>query len=220
MNPKATVPALYVVGTPLGNLEDISARALRVLGEVDLIAAEDTRHTLHLLTHFGITGKKLESCFTHNEKAKTQGILKALQAGKSVALVTDAGMPGVSDPGGEVVRAVLEAGFPVTPIPGPSAVVTALAASGLPTARFLFVGFLAPKGGARRETLGKLKSEEATLVFYESPRRLGECLKDMLDVFGGRRAVVAREMTKLHEEFARGSLETLAERYAAEEVLG
>jgi 16S rRNA (cytidine1402-2'-O)-methyltransferase len=212
--------ALHLVGTPLGNLEDITARALRVLKEADLIVAEDTRHTLKLLTHFGIQPKRLESCFEHNEKARTGMILRTLNEGKNVALVTDAGMPGISDPGAEVVRAAVEAGLTVTPVPGPTALTAALAASGLPTAKFRFEGFLPAKGGDRRKILQGLRSEEATLVFYESPRRLGDCLKDLLNIFGARRAVVAREMTKLHEEFVRGTLQELADRYAEEEVLG
>ncbi len=211
---------LYLVGTPLGNLEDITARALRVLGEADVVAAEDTRHTLKLLTHFGIKPKKLESCFEHNEKAKTGFLLRALSEGKRVALVTDAGMPGISDPGREVVRAVVEAGHPIVPVPGPVALAAALAASGLPTDRFLFSGFLPPKGGARREALGRLKSEEATLVFYEAPHRLSACLADLLNVFGSRRAVVAREMTKQHETFERGSLQELKDRFSEREIRG
>jgi 16S rRNA (cytidine1402-2'-O)-methyltransferase len=218
VNPSSGV--LYLVGTPLGNLEDITARALRILREADVIAAEDTRHTLKLLTHFGITPQKLESCFEHNEKARTGFLLRVLGEGRRVALVTDAGMPGISDPGREVVRAAVEAGFPVVPVPGPVALAAALSASGLPTERFLFAGFLPSKGGARREALGRLKSEEATLVFYEAPHRLAACLSDMLNVFGSRRAVVAREMTKLHEEFVRGSLQELHDRFAEGEILG
>jgi 16S rRNA (cytidine1402-2'-O)-methyltransferase len=218
--PKTGKGVLYLVGTPLGNLEDITARALRVLGEADLIAAEDTRHTLKLLTHFGIKPRKLESCFEHNEKARVGRFLEVLGQGRSVALVTDAGMPGISDPGAGLVQSAVEAGFTVSPVPGPTALSAALAASGLPTDRFLFVGFLPPKGSDRRAALVKIKSEEATLVFYEGPHRLSSCLQDLLGVFGSRRAVVAREMTKLHEEFVRGSLEELRDRYASGDVLG
>jgi 16S rRNA (cytidine1402-2'-O)-methyltransferase len=218
--PSATPGRLSLVATPLGNLEDITERALRTLREADLIAAEDTRRTLGLLMHFGIQPKRLESCFEHNEKAKVAMILRALGEGKSVALVTDAGMPGISDPGAEVVRAAVEAGFVVTPVSGGTAMASALAASGLPTAKFRFEGFLPSKGGDRRKTLQALKSEEITLVFYEAPHRLSDCLKDMLGVFGARRAVVAREMSKIHEEFVRGSLQELSDRYHDAEILG
>jgi 16S rRNA (cytidine1402-2'-O)-methyltransferase len=211
---------LSLVGTPIGNLEDITERALRVLREADLIVAEDTRHTLKLLMHFGIQPKRLESCFEHNEKARTGMILRVMGEGKNVALVTDAGMPGISDPGSEVVRAAVAEGFTVSPVPGPTAMASALAASGLPTARFRFEGFLPAKGGDRRKVLLGLKSEEVTLIFYEGPHRLKECLKDLLDVLGSRRAVVARELTKMHEEFVRGNLQELFDRYAEAEVLG
>ena len=211
---------LFLVGTPLGNLEDISARALRVLREADLIAAEDTRHTLQLLTHFGIRPKRLESCFEHNERARTRDILDALGGGKSVALVTDAGMPGISDPGAQVVQAAVEAGHAVVPVPGPTALAAALAASGLPTAKFLFLGFLPSKASDRRKALAAVKLEESTLVIYESPHRIGECLGDLLSVLGNRRAVAAREMTKLHEEFSRGTLEDLRERFAGDKARG
>jgi 16S rRNA (cytidine1402-2'-O)-methyltransferase len=211
---------LSLVGTPLGNLEDMTARAIRVLREADLIVAEDTRRTLKLLMHFGIQAKRLESCFEHNEKARAGMILRALGEGKSVALVTDAGMPGISDPGSEVVRAAVEEGYTVTPVPGPTAMASALAASGLSTARFRFEGFLPSKGGDRRKALQALRSEEVTLIFYEAPHRLPECLVDMLNVFGARQAVVARELTKVHEEFVRGDLQELVARYAEEEVLG
>jgi 16S rRNA (cytidine1402-2'-O)-methyltransferase len=209
-----------LVGTPLGNLEDLSPRALRVLREADLIVAEDTRRTLKLLTHFGIQPKRLESCFEHNERARVGLVLRSMGEGKRVALVTDAGMPGISDPGAELVRAAVEAGYIVTPVPGPTALTSALAASGLPTAKFRFEGFLPSKGGDRRKALQALKSEEVTLVFYEAPHRLADCLQDLLDVFGSRRAVVARELTKLHEEFVRGTLQELRDRYADAEVMG
>lgn len=211
---------LSLVGTPLGNLEDMTARGLRVLREADLIVAEDTRRTLKLLMHFGIQPKRLESCFEHNEKARTGMVLQAMGEGRNVALVTDAGMPGISDPGAELVRAAVEAGFCVTPVPGPTAMASALAASGLPTARFRFEGFLPSKGGDRRKALQALKSEEVTLIFYEAPHRLEDCLKDLLNVYGARRAVVARELTKIHEEFVRGSLQELVDRYTDAEVLG
>lgn len=219
-DPTPTRGTLFLVGTPLGNLEDITERALRTLREADFIAAEDTRHTLRMLTHFGIQPRRMESCFEHNERAKTQQILEALEKGRRVALVTDAGMPGISDPGAEVVRAAVEAGYPVVPVPGPTALTAALAASGLPTARFRFEGFLPAKGSDRRKAIQALRSEEVTLVFYEGPHRLVECLQDLLGVLGDRRAVVARELTKVHEEFSRGTLQSLIDLYSEREILG
>ncbi len=204
---------LYLVATPIGNLEDMTFRALKVLQGVQLIAAEDTRHTLRLLTHFGIKAAKLISCFEHNEARRVEDILKALEGGAAVALVTDAGMPAISDPGYQVVKAVAEKGFAVVPVPGASALLAALAASGFPAAPFTFLGFPPAKSGDRQTALTRLKSEERTLVFFEAPHRLRGSLKDMLDVFGGRRAVVGREMTKLHEEFIRGSLGEIVSRF-------
>lgn len=193
---------LYLVATPIGNLEDITARALRVLREVSLIAAEDTRHTRGLLTHFDIH-TPLTSYFEHNKTGKAEALLAALAAG-DVALVSDAGMPAISDPGYELVRAALAAGFPVVPIPGPSAVLTALAASGLPTDAFVYVGFLPRKEAERRRLLEALRAEPRTLVAFESPHRLLEALADVEAVLGDRPVAVARELTKLFEEFFRG----------------
>jgi 16S rRNA (cytidine1402-2'-O)-methyltransferase len=211
---------LYLVATPIGNLEDVSARALRVLGAATMVAAEDTRHTLKLLTHFGIRPARLVSCFEHNEARRVPEILETLRGGGAVALVTDAGMPGVSDPGDQVVKAVLAEGFAVVPVPGPSAVLAALTASGFPATPFLFAGFLPAKAPERRTALLRLRSEEATLVFYESPHRLRDSLKDMMNVFGNRRGVAARELTKVHEEFVRGTLQELWKAFKTGEARG
>jgi 16S rRNA (cytidine1402-2'-O)-methyltransferase len=204
---------LYLVATPIGNLEDMTFRALKVLQGVQLIAAEDTRHTLRLLTHFGIKAAKLISCFEHNEARRVEDILRTLEKGSSVALVTDAGMPAISDPGYQVVKAVSEKGFAVVPVPGASALLAALAASGFPATPFTFLGFPPAKAGDRQSALIRLKPEERTLVFFEAPHRLRESLRDMSEVFGDRRAVVGREMTKLHEEFIRGSLLEISARF-------
>ncbi|HET9869025.1 MAG TPA: 16S rRNA (cytidine(1402)-2'-O)-methyltransferase [bacterium] len=211
---------LYLVATPIGNLEDMTFRALQVLRQVDLIAAEDTRHSLKLLTHFGIQAKKLISCFDHNEVKRVPEVLETLAGGGSAALITDAGMPAISDPGYLVVQAVAAAGFQVSPLPGASSVLAALAASGLPATPFTFLGFLPPKAGDRQKALARLKSEERTLVFFESPHRLRQSLKDMLNAFGDRKCVVARELTKLHEEVLRGRLEEMGRRFQDREVLG
>lgn len=211
---------LYLVGTPIGNLDDMTFRALKVLKEADLVAAEDTRNTSKLLAHFGIKAAKLISCFEHNQMARVDEILHALSQGGSVALVTDAGMPGISDPGYPLVKAALEKSFTVVPIPGPSAVVTAIAASGLEPTPFTFAGFLPSKASDRRNELTRLKDLEQTLVLYEAPHRLTDLLKDALEIWGPRQAVVARELTKLHEEFVRGSLEELLKHFEAQEPLG
>ena len=202
------LPGLYVVATPIGNLEDITLRALRILRGVDLIACEDTRHTQKLLNHFGIK-TPTQSYHEHNEAAQAQVLMERVAAGERVALVSDAGMPGISDPGERVIRAMVKRGLNVVAIPGPSAVVTALVASGLPTERFHFVGFLPARSGERRSALD-LESETATLVFYEAPHRIGEMLHDLEHVFcADRRIVIARELTKLHEEFLRGTVSEL-----------
>lgn len=203
---------LYIVATPIGNLEDITLRALKVLREVALIAAEDTRHTGKLLSHYQIK-KRLISCHEHNEAARIPMLMDALKSGSDVALVSDAGTPGISDPGYRVVQAALEEGIAVVPVPGASAVVAGLSVCGLPTDMFHFVGFLPKKRGRQREQLEALKSIQATLVFYESPRRIVALLRSLLDTFGDRPATVAREITKLHEEFIRGSLSQLIESF-------
>jgi 16S rRNA (cytidine1402-2'-O)-methyltransferase len=199
---------LYLVGTPIGNLEDITLRALRVLKEADLIACEDTRHTLKLLTHFEIR-KRLISYHEHNEHIRAPELVAELEAGSTVALVSDAGMPLVSDPGERLVRLAIERGIEVVPVPGPSALTAALAASGLPVTEFLFAGFLPAQQGKRRRALAGLATEPRTLIFYEAPHRIAAMLEDARATLGNRRAVIAREITKLHEEFLRGSLDEL-----------
>jgi 16S rRNA (cytidine1402-2'-O)-methyltransferase len=199
---------LYLVATPIGNLEDITLRALRVLKEADLIACEDTRQTQKLLQHYAIH-KELVSYHEHNELTRAPELVIQLEQGAQVALVSDAGTPVVSDPGHRLVVLCLRHHIPVVPIPGPSAFVAALAASGLPTEEFLFVGFLPPRAGARRKKLDVLKSEQRALVLYEAPHRLAETLSDAADILGSRHAVVAREVTKIHEEFLRGTLAEL-----------
>lgn len=212
--------SLYLVATPIGNLEDMTFRALKVLREVSLVAAEDTRNTLKLLTHFGLKPAKLISCFEHNEVKRTDLILETLAAGGSVALVSDAGMPGISDPGFQVVKAVVEKGFAVVPIPGASALLAALPASGFPATPFTFAGFLPSKAGDRQSALTQLKHQEHTLVFFESPHRLRNSLKDMMNVFGNRQGMVGRELTKLHEEFVRGNLQELWKHFKTVEPKG
>ncbi len=201
---------LYIVATPIGNLEDITLRAIRILREVDLIACEDTRHTRRLLEKYNIV-RPLLSYHEHNERQRATELLERLERGESIALVTDAGSPGISDPAFRIVTAATAGGIPVVPVPGATALVAAVTCSGLPTDSFLFGGFLPPKRAARRaryEAFGTLK---ATLVFYETPHRIIESLEDALEVLGDREAVIARELTKLHEEFLRGKLSELIE---------
>ena len=193
-----------MVATPIGNLEDISARARRILGEVDLIACEDTRQTRKLLDRYGIA-KPLVSYHEHNEQARAKELLDYLQAGKNIALVSDAGTPLVADPGYRLVEQAREQGVTVSPIPGPSALLAALSASGLATDSFLFHGFLPAKKGQRRKLLEELKAFEATLVFFEAPHRILETLEDIAETLGPRPVVLARELTKIHEEFLRGT---------------
>lgn len=207
---------LYLVSTPIGNLEDITARALRVLAEVDLIACEDTRHTQKLLNHYGIKTKTI-SYHEHNERERAAQLLDRLREGASVAVVSDAGTPGINDPGYRLVQLAHENKVRVVPIPGPCALVSALVASGLATDEFFFAGFLPPRSNARRVRLEELRTVPATLVFYEAPHRIAGTLRDAREILGEREAVVARELTKLHEEFARGRLSELAERFSAPE---
>jgi len=214
-----TPGTLYVVATPIGNLEDITLRALRVLKEVGLVACEDTRRTRTLLTHFGIH-VPVTSYFEHNKLAKGPAILKTLREGKSVALVTDAGTPGISDPGFLLVREAREAGIPVVPVPGPSAVVAALSAAGIPADSFVFDGFLPVKPGKRIHRLEALRDLEMTLVCYESPHRILAALEAIGHVFGQVEIVVARELTKQFEEIVRGTPAALRERFAAGTVRG
>jgi 16S rRNA (cytidine1402-2'-O)-methyltransferase len=197
-------PSLYLVATPIGNLEDITLRALRVLKEVDLIACEDTRQTLKLLNHYGIQ-TRLVSYHEHNEMTKAAELVVNLEGGAKIALVTDAGMPGISDPGFRLITLAIRHHVPVIPIPGASAFLAALVASGLPTDSFRFSGFLPSKAGQRRKLLESIKASPRTQVFYEAPHRILETLADVVEVLGqSRHVVVAREVTKLHEEFLRG----------------
>jgi len=210
---------LYVVATPIGNLADITHRALQVLTKVNVIACEDTRHTRKLLQHYGIATKTV-SYHEHNEKQRSEQLIVDLQKGSDVAVVSDAGTPAISDPGFRLVRAAIENNITVVPVPGPSALITALVATGLPTDEFFFAGFLPSRTGARQSRLRELASIPATLIFYEAPHRLAGTLKDMYSILGEREAVVARELTKLHEELRRGKLSELAEHYSREEVRG
>jgi len=213
---------LYVVATPIGNLGDIGRRALEVLAGVDLVAAEDTRHSRRLLGHYGIT-TRLFALHEHNERVAAERLVERLREGHSIALVSDAGTPLVSDPGFRLVRAARAAGLAVVPVPGPCAAICALSVAGLPTDRFVFEGFLPAKAAARRSRLAELVGETRTLVFYEAGRRLAECLQDLVGAFGGERpAVLARELTKLHETVLDADLATLATRVAddPEQTLG
>jgi 16S rRNA (cytidine1402-2'-O)-methyltransferase len=207
---------LYLIATPIGNLEDISHRALRLLGEVDVIACEDTRHTKKLLNHYGINTRTI-SYHEHNERERALELIERLKAGADVALVSDAGTPGISDPGFRLVRNALDNDVRIVPVPGASALVSALIASGLPTDEFFFGGFLPARSGARRARLAELRTLAATLIFYEAPHRIAATLKDAQEILGERQAVVARELTKMHEEIARGSLSELSERFSSSE---
>jgi len=195
---------LFLVATPIGNLEDVTQRALRVLREVDLVAAEDTRRTRRLLERHGITARLL-SLFEGNERARVPDLIRRMGAGEHVAVVTDAGSPGLSDPGYPLVRAAVEAGLSVVSVPGPSAVIAALQVSGLPTDAFTFAGFLPPKGAARRKVLETLAERRETVVVFESPHRIVKCLEDVAELWGERPIALARELTKMHEEVLRGT---------------
>ncbi|MBD2147110.1 16S rRNA (cytidine(1402)-2'-O)-methyltransferase [Sphaerospermopsis sp. FACHB-1194] len=211
---------LYIVGTPIGNLEDMTFRAVRILQSVDMIAAEDTRHTGKLLQHFQIKTPQM-SYHEHNRNSRIPEILESLKYGKAIALVSDAGMPGISDPGYELIKACVDAEIDVVPIPSATAAITALSASGLPTNRFIFDGFLPAKSQQRREYLESLLIETRTLVFYESPHRLRETLKDLGDILGSdRQIVIARELTKLYEEFWRGTIAEAIAHYQQKEPQG
>lgn len=208
--PPLTPGTLYLVATPIGNLEDITLRALRVLRECDVVAAEDTRHSGQLLRHFEIS-KPLLSYFQFNEARRSEEIIERLRRGEKVALVTDAGSPGISDPGERVVKAAIAAGLRVESVPGPSALVAGLTASGLSTEEFHFVGFLPHKSGQRRSKLEALKTVPGTLVFYESPYRVEKLLGELKEVFPGHQVVLARELTKKFEEYLRGKPAELVE---------
>src|SRR6202451_1441196 len=212
-------PALYLVATPIGNLEDITLRALRVLKEVDQIACEDTRQTQKLLNHYGITTRTI-SYHEHNEMTRAAELVKQMQAGASVALVTDAGMPGISDPGFRLISLAIQHHLLVVPIPGASAFLAALVASGLPTDSFRFSGFLPAKRGERRAALEAIKTSPRTQVFYETPHRIVEALADIVEVLGStRHVVIAREVTKLHEEFLRGRVSEVLETLKARDAV-
>jgi 16S rRNA (cytidine1402-2'-O)-methyltransferase len=210
---------LYIVATPIGNLEDITFRAVRILQEVDLIAAEDTRHSRKLLSHFGIS-KQLTSYFDHNKNYKGVFILEKLRQGLSVALISDAGTPCISDPGYQLIREAVAAGIAVIPIPGPSAAIAALSVSGLQTDSFVFEGFLPNRQGKRRNKLLALKEEKRVIILHESPKRLQAALVDMLEVLGDREIMIAREMTKIYEEFTRGLLSEIVLKFKDRQVKG
>ncbi|MGH7942915.1 MAG: 16S rRNA (cytidine(1402)-2'-O)-methyltransferase [Limisphaerales bacterium] len=217
--PPLTPGTLYLVATPIGNREDMTLRALRVLRESDAVAAEDTRHSGQLLKHFGIS-KPLLSYFQFNEAKRSEEIIERLRRGEKIALVTDAGSPGISDPGERVVRAAIAAGLRVEPVPGPCALVAALTASGLPAEEFHFVGFLPHKSGQRKNKLESLKAIQGVLIFYESPFRIGKLLGELNEVFAEREVVLARELTKKFEEFLRGKPATLLEIAAKRHLKG
>jgi len=218
-NRNTTKGILYIVSTPIGNLEDITLRALRILKEVDLVAAEDTRHTGLLLRHFGIQ-KPLTSYFEGNELRKKESILSRLKQGDRIALVSNAGTPGISDPGFRLIQTAVENQIPIVPIPGPSAVIAALSVSGLPTDAFIFKGFLPHKSKKRRDLLKQLGINKETLIFYESPHRLTETLRDILDIFGDREIVLARELTKIYEEILRGRVSEIQQQIHEKKLKG
>jgi 16S rRNA (cytidine1402-2'-O)-methyltransferase len=215
----STQGTLYIVSTPIGNLEDITLRALRILREVDLIAAEDTRHTILLLRHFGIQ-TPLTSYFEGNELKKKEFILFRLKQGNRVALVSDAGTPGISDPGFRLIQTAIENQISIVPIPGPSAAIAALSVSGLPTDAFLFKGFLPHKSKKRQDLLKQLGEVRETLIFYESPHRLSEALNDLLNILGDREMVLTRELTKIHEEVLRGNIGEIKKRIGERKLKG
>lgn len=194
---------LYIVSTPIGNLEDITLRALRVLKEVDVIAAEDTRRSSKLLNHYGIS-KKMISYWSEQERVKSEEALRRLRAGQSIALISDAGTPGISDPGSVLIGKAIEDGIRIESVPGPSALTAAISISGLPIKEFTFIGFLPPKRTQRRKTLNSIETEKRTLIFYEAPHRILETLDDMHEIFEGRKAALVKEITKLHEDVLRG----------------
>ena len=211
---------LYLVATPIGNLEDITFRAIRTLKEVDLILAEDTRKTLKLLNHFEIS-KKMISFYRHNEGVKLDYVLNLLEEGKNLAVVSDAGTPGISDPGEDLVKAAIEHNIKVVPIPGSVAFIQGLIASGFDTTRFVFEGFLSINKRARKERLAELKDERRTIIFYEAPHKLKRTIQDLFVAFGGERKIVlARELTKIHEEFLRMTLEEAKEYYEEKDIKG
>jgi len=210
---------LYLVSTPIGNLEDLTLRAKRLLAEVDLIAAEDTRHTQQLLQRYDIH-TPLTSYHDHNKEEKAPVLIERLRQGQKIALVADAGTPTISDPGYYLINGCIDAAIQVSPVPGPSALLTALAASGLPTDAFLFAGFLPRKSGARLRRLEQLTPLRETLIFFESPHRVGRLLEELPEVFGDRRVAIGRELTKLHEEVIRGKLSEVAQKLKGRTIKG
>ena len=210
---------LYLVATPIGNLDDITLRALNVLKSVDIIAAEDTRHTLGLLNHFNIS-KPLISYYKQNESTKGAKLVEKLKEGQDIAVVSDAGTPGISDPGEQIVKFAIEEGIEVIPIPGACACINALIASGMDTREFCFIGFLSAVKKDRKEKLEELKYETKTLIFYEAPHKLKTTLEDMLKILGDRKITLARELTKIHEEFLRGTISELLEKFNEEAIKG
>lgn len=210
---------LYIVSTPIGNLEDITLRALRILQEVSIIAVEDTRHSMKLLNHYSIK-KPLISCWSQKEKRASQQIISKLKEGIDIALITDAGTPGISDPGVYTIKEAIKEGINIVPVPGPTAFVTALSISGLNSDEFRFIGFLPAKKSYRIKKLQAVANETITLVFYEAPHRIVDCINDMLIVLGDRKAVIAKEITKIHEEFIRDSLSSLCNRLSSTNIAG
>ena len=217
--PEISTGTLYIVATPIGNLEDMTFRAVRTLKEVHLIAAEDTRHSRKLLTHYGIT-TRMTPYHDHNEQLKTDYLLGKLLAGENIAIITDAGTPCIADPGYRIAKAATEKGIRTVPIPGASAIITALSASGLPSDRFAFEGFLPPKQGKRKTRLLELKDDPRVIIFYEAPHRLAATLSDMAETVGRREVVIARELTKIHEELRHGAPAELLEHYSSQSVKG
>lgn len=201
---------LYIVATPIGNLDDITYRAIKVLKDVDIIAAEDTRHTLKLLNHLGIS-KPLISYYKETEKIKSKAIINKIKEGKNIAVVSDAGTPGISDPGEEVIKEAIKEGISIVPIPGACAAINSLICSGLDTKQFLFIGFLSAKKKEKRDKLNELKNNTNTLIFYEAPHKIEDTLKCMLEILGDRKISIGREMTKMHEEFIRGRISEILE---------
>ena len=216
----STKGKLYLVPTPIGNLEDITIRAIRILGEVDIIACEDTRRTGQLISKLQIQKKKFISYHDYNESRRTNKLIDSLNEGQSVAVVSDAGSPGISDPGFRIIRSAIENDIEIIPLPGPTSVIPALTASGLPTDRFFFEGYLSHKSSGRKKRLEEIKNISHTLLFFESPHRLVKSLNDIYEILGDRRACVAREMTKIHEQFVRGTISEILEQLSNMTVKG
>jgi 16S rRNA (cytidine1402-2'-O)-methyltransferase len=210
---------LFIVSTPIGNLEDITLRALRILKEADVIAAEDTRHSMKLLNHYGIS-KPMISYWSEKEKVRTEEIIEKLRSGLSAALISDAGTPGISDPGSVLIKRAIQENISVIPVPGPSAAIAALSISGLSTEEFTFAGFLPPKSAQRQKRLNELSLEQRTLIFYEAPHRILDTLSDMKEIFGERKAVLSKEITKMHEETLRGTISEILDELERRTIAG